>query len=107
MGPKKLAAIEQIKQMREKGLPDDEIRTALLEHGLSNSQVNELLPTMQEPSKMLPVADEMKQLVREQAVLFLESLAKRFPPTSIDRFPELGTMRSDALTWARKLKGAL
>ena len=108
-GPKRLAAMEQLAKMREAKLPDNEIRQALIESGLTGQQARELVPM--EPSKPAPVAvldSEDKAAIIEGAVHFLNSIATRLTPTIIDRFPDtLGPMNRDALTWSRKLKGAL
>ncbi len=110
-GPKKLAAIEQMKALVAKGLPDDEIRTALIEAGLTKVQARELLPLKAEdlpkPSPARVLNDEVRNANIEGAVHFLETIAKRLTPNICDRFNELGPLKGDALTWARKLKGVM
>jgi hypothetical protein len=106
-GPKKLAAIEQRDALLAKGMPKDEVRQALIEAGLTGAQANELLPRDLEPEKPKPVpTSDDKAAVLEGAINFLEGIAKRVKTEYIDRFPELGAVRNDALTWARKVKGA-
>lgn len=111
IGPKKLAAIEQRDLMRAKGIADSEIRQALILSGLTNQQAKELLPLadVEKPTEHLPrpIEDEGKQAIINGAVHFLDTIAKRISPNAVDRFNELGMLKSDALTWARKLKGAL
>lgn len=107
-GPKRLAAIEQRDALLAKGISKDEVRQALIEAGLTGAQANELLPREQEPEKPKPVVtDEAKEAVIEGAVNFLEGVAKRVKTEYVDRFPELASVRNDALTWARKVKSAL
>ena len=106
-GPKKIAAREQLTAMRAQGLKDDEIRQALVVSGLSRAQVLELMPVpIVEPVKPV-ITDDAKAAVIGGAVHFLESIAKRITPDMVDRFADLGAVKSDALTWGRKVKGAL
>ena len=106
-GPKKLAAMEQRDALLAKGVPREEVRMALIEAGLTGAQANELLPRDPEPAKpKVEPTDEAKAMVLEGAVTFLEGVAKRVKTEYVDRFPELGSIRSDALTWARKVRGA-
>ncbi len=110
IGPKRLAAMEQVAKLREQRIPDDEIRTILIESGLTRQQAFEIVPRT-EPLTQAPVRlpdNEDKAALIEGAVHFLESIAKRLEPNIIDRFPMvLGPMSRDSLSWARKLKGAL
>jgi hypothetical protein len=107
-GPKKLAAIAQRDELLAKGMPKDEVRQALVEAGLTGAQANELLPRDPEPERPKPIpTTEDKAAVLDGAINFLEGVAKRIKTDYVDRFPELGTVRNDALTWARKVKNAL
>lgn len=106
-GPKKLAAIAQRDALVKQGLKNDEIRQALILAGLTPSQAAELLPTEPEPPKPKPeVTDEARQAVLDGAINFLDGIAKRISPNAADRFPELVAVKADALSWARKVKGA-
>ena len=107
-GPKKQAALEQLAKMREAKLPESEIRQALLEAGLSGVQVREIMPTP-EPSKPMtrPLEPEAKAAITEGAIHFLNTIAQRLTPDACNRYPDLVAIKNDALTWGRKLKGAL
>ncbi len=114
VGPKRQAAIEQTAALRAKGVPDAEIRATLIASGLTKQQAFEVCPRTEAeklglPAPMIvqPVDDDMRLANINGAINFLDTVAKRLTPTIIDRFKELGEVRNDALTWARKLKGAL
>ena len=112
IGPKKLAAMEQVATMRSQGRNDADIREALLSSGLTRQQARELVPLsntdlMPAPMIVTPADDEDKKAVYGGAVHFLESIAKRITPNMCDRFTDLGMVKHDALTWARKVKGAM
>lgn len=106
-GPKKLAAMAQRDALLKQGLPHEEIRQALIEAGLTGAQANELLPREPEPAKPAPiVTDEAREAVLDGAINFLEGIAKRINGNAADRFPELVSVKADALIWARKVRGA-
>lgn len=108
IGPKKQAALIQLEALRKQGLPDTEIRQALIEAGLTKAQALELLPTAEEAAKETkPIENEAKQALINGAIHFLETVGQRLKPDVTNRFPDTVTLKGDALTWARKLKGAL
>lgn len=110
-GPKKLAAIEQMNKLKAAKIPDAEIRQALILSGLTKAQAIELLPLTDEEKPRpapLPHKDaETRAAIVEGAIHFLETIAKRLTPDVCDRFKDVGSVKGDALTWARKLRGAL
>ena len=113
-GPKKLAAIEQVTQLRAAKMPDADIREALVKSGLTRQQAKELVPLSENdklglPAPMIvtPPDSDAKKANIEGAIHFLETIAKRVTSNAIDRFPELRDVRNDSLTWARKLRGVL
>lgn len=111
IGPKKLAAIEQRDKLRAAKLPDAEIRQALILSGLTKAQAVELVPLAEseKPKETAKVAldAEAKAANIEGAIHFLETISKHLTPNVCDRFNDLGTVKHDALTWARKLRGVL
>ena len=105
-GPKKLAALAQADVLRQAGVPEAEIRQALIVAGLTKAQANEIVPVEPEAPKPAPViTDDARRANIEGAAFFLESIAKRISPNAVDRFPELSGIKSDALIWARKIRG--
>lgn len=108
-GPKRLAAEEQVALMRSQGIKEEEIKTRLYETGLTKLQVNQIVgEPVKEAEKPKPVLDdEMRAANINGAVHFLEGMAQKLTPNICDRFTELGTVKHDALTWSRKLKGLL
>lgn len=112
IGPKKLAAIEQRDKMKAAGKKAFEIRDALIFSGLTKQQAKELVPMDESdmsPAPMIPAVkdDETKRANIEGAIHFLETISKHLTPNVCDRFNDLGTVKHDALTWARKLRGVL
>ena len=112
IGPKKLAAIEQANKLRAAGVKPADIRQALIDSGLTKAQANEVVSVDEsefKPAPMAPVVkDEAFRTANvEGAIHFLETIAKRLTPNVCDRFTELGPLKGDALTWARKLRGTL
>ena len=75
--------------------------------GLTRQQVNDILPVPVITVAPVVVTPDAKLAVLEGSIHFLESIAKRITPGMADRFPDLGIVKSDALTWSRKVKGAL
>lgn len=109
IGPKKLAAIEQRDALRAKGIPDDEIKQSLILSGLTKVQANEIMPADEVKPAPSPISKttEAREAVLEGAVHFLEGIAKRITPGMADRFSELGSVKSDSLSWARKMKNEI
>ncbi len=108
-GPKKIAALAQAEAMHRAGTPDAEIRQALIVAGLTKAQSLEIVP-LADSEKAAPapapiITDDARRANIEGAAFFLESIAKRISPNAVDRFNELSGVKSDALTWARKIRG--
>lgn len=110
-GPKRIAAEAELVKLRAAKVPDAEIRQALILSGLTKVQAVELLPlTDEEKPKAAPLPHkdaETRAAIVEGAIHFLETIAKRLTPDVCDRFKDVGSVKGDALTWARKLRGAL
>ncbi len=107
-GPKRIAAMAEMTKLKAQGLPDDEIRQALIISGLTKQQAYELLPGA--PVAVVPMqaaSSEVREANINGAVHFLETIAKTLKPGICDRFPELTETKSNALVWARKLRGVL
>lgn len=108
-GPKRIAAEEQLAAMRAQGISDDEIRQKLILSGLTKLQVNQIVgePAKVPDKPLPPVTDFKREANIEGAVHFLETIAKRISPDAATRYTELSSVKHDALTWARKLKGVM
>ena len=108
IGPKKAAAMIQLEALRKQRLPHDQNRTTMIEAGLTKAQALELVPKAEEaPKPVKPIEDEAKQALINGAIHFLETVGQRLKPDVTNRFPDTVSLKGDAMTWARKLRGIL
>lgn len=102
--PKRDAALAQVTAMRGQGLDNATIKVKLMETGLSEAQVNDLLGVKKpEPIPSKPLDDDTRSIIVTSACDFLRALGTRTNKYA-DRYPELGSIRDECLGVAVKLE---
>lgn len=97
--------MEQIDALRKSGLSDHEVRRYMLKHGLTQAQVDDLLPETKPSSTPPPTVDPKRPALSEVAsecAEFLERMSRDMVRLNANPV----TLAQELLVWSRKLNKA-